>query len=243
MNLWRRIRTEASGAWRSLRYDLGRPPAPPAEHPEITCTGMSTFGAPAGRIPLGYGEPARPPRRLAAVSAFVLLAAVGAAASYLAVVAGLGSLLREKPAAPRAYPLAAAAPQATGTPAAPRARLGQAGPTPAPTTETAVPAATTPAGPHTTFPTRPPRPGGAGYPPAEAHGATPGRSAPPCSCPAPPVPTPTAPSPSPSASTDPSPSASPSDGAGGTGGSAAPPVPSTGPTTESLQRRQHRQTP
>ncbi|HET6531081.1 MAG TPA: hypothetical protein VFH03_10780, partial [Actinoplanes sp.] len=104
MTLWRRTRTEMAGAWRSLRYDLGRRPEPlPARgrepEPDVTSTGMSTFGGVTGSsapayppAQPGYREPARPGRALTAVGAVLTLAVVGVAGSYLAVVTGLGGL-------------------------------------------------------------------------------------------------------------------------------------------------------
>ena len=48
MSLWRRTSTEMAGAWRSLRYDMGRRPSePPAGGPDVTSTGMCTFGGQA----------------------------------------------------------------------------------------------------------------------------------------------------------------------------------------------------
>lgn len=108
MSLLRRIRAELAGACRSVRYDLGRRPAvPPAHGPDMTSTGLSTFG--------GYDrdEPApRPPRRAAAATALGVLTVVGAAGAYLCVVNGLGSLLHETPASADTLP---PRPAATGT--------------------------------------------------------------------------------------------------------------------------------
>ncbi len=116
MSLWRRTRTEMAGAWRSLRYDMGRRPASTgtpaaAPAPDVTSTGMSTFGgAPAADAHTGQHGYARPPRRTAAVAAFGVLAVVGAAGSYFAVVNGLGAMFGERPANAEAYPLTVAAP-------------------------------------------------------------------------------------------------------------------------------------
>ncbi|MFG1608240.1 hypothetical protein [Actinoplanes sp. NPDC049265] len=115
MTLWRKTRTEMAGAWRSLRYDLGRreepghePPVLRPGHPDVTSTGMSTFGGVEETAWPGCtaGTHRRPPRRLVAVTAFGALAVAGAAGSYLAVVNGLGGLLAEEPAAAEPYPLA-----------------------------------------------------------------------------------------------------------------------------------------
>ncbi|MEU4691168.1 hypothetical protein [Actinoplanes sp. NPDC023714] len=85
MSLWRRIREEAAGAWRSVGYDLGRRPLPPAPagDPDVTSTGMNTFGGSMVDMPspLG-GADAAPPRRFVAVTVFCLLALLGAGGSY-----------------------------------------------------------------------------------------------------------------------------------------------------------------
>jgi len=127
MTLWRRTRNEVAGAWRSLRYDLGRPEpgaqAPgrsagrAAEHPEVTSTGLSTFGGSGVlrglRTSAGAdgAEYLPRPRRLVAVSTFGALAVVGAAGSYFAVVNGIGSLVGDEPTGTDPYPLAAEAPR------------------------------------------------------------------------------------------------------------------------------------
>ncbi|MEU8614167.1 hypothetical protein AB0C29_39890, partial [Actinoplanes sp. NPDC048791] len=137
MTMWRKARTEVAGAWRSVRYDLGRPepdadgPAaggtaaggtaaggtavrPGAGHPDVTSTGFSTFGGAGltGGLRTSYGEQLVPrPRRIAAVSAFGVLAVAGAAGSYFAVVNGIGALVGEKPAGAEPYPQAAEAPR------------------------------------------------------------------------------------------------------------------------------------
>ncbi|MEU4564505.1 hypothetical protein AB0F72_39505 [Actinoplanes sp. NPDC023936] len=87
MSLWPRIRDEVAGAWRSVGYDLGRrtpgAAASPGD-PDVTSTGMTTF--PGSLIDLPSSPPrtdARPPRRFVAVTAFCLLALLGAAGSYL----------------------------------------------------------------------------------------------------------------------------------------------------------------
>jgi hypothetical protein len=122
MTLWRKARTEAAGAWRSVRYDLGqnepdtgaRTGLPAyrrhAGHPDVTSTGFHTFGGAVltDGVRTSYGEQLVPrPRRLAAVSAFGVLAVVGAAGSYFAVVNGIGALAGEPPAGAEPYPLAA----------------------------------------------------------------------------------------------------------------------------------------
>ena len=225
MNLWRITRTEVAGAWRSMRYDMGRRPAePPAGDagPDVTSTGMSTFA-------VAVDNATGAPRRLVAVSAFGLLAVTGAAGTYFAMAGGLGSLLSEKPAEPRPYPLAAAAPPAAGSAAASTAGLGRgpaidtgpAAPAP-PAAGPVVAAAATPAAvPGRTLP-RSPR-----VMPERAKPVPPR----PCACPAPPVPTPTEPDPSPSASQ--SPSVSPSE----PGSPSASASPSASGSAEALMRR------
>lgn len=215
MSAWGRTRDEVAGAWRSLRYDMGRRTGEPApddrERPDraadVTSTGMSTFGGTVGAdLCAGYDEPARPPRRLVAIAAFVTLSLVGAAGSYFAVGNGLGALLQEKRSAAERYPLAAAAPAGDGEAAASTSGMGR-GPAAASaeTTAALVPprsavtrTTTTPAAVRRAQRTiRPMTP--RGEPTLQD-----------CDCLTPPVPTPTAPaSPSPTPSTDagPSPSA------------------------------------
>jgi hypothetical protein len=110
MSLLRKARTELIGAWRSLRYDLGRRPVePPAGGPDMTSTGMNTFGGP---VLSGYADapPARQPvrvrrpRRAVTAAAFGVLTVVGATGAYLGVVNGLGSLMSERPAAADTFP-------------------------------------------------------------------------------------------------------------------------------------------
>jgi len=210
------LRTEMAGAWRSLRYDMGKRPveSTPLEEdvPDVTYTGMSTFGGvpEASAEVIEPAERIRPPRRAAAVAAFGALAVTGAAGSYFAVVNGLGALLADEPAAPDPYPLAVGAPDAaTGDDLTANAGMGRGTMTrPAPATTQAA------------------EPGAVRVPPAKivlpaarqtaAPGARPARPGTPanddCNCLTPPVPTPTAPgSTPPSASASPSPS--PSDSA------------------------------
>jgi hypothetical protein len=179
---------------------------------------MSTFGGvAAAELSTSYpDEFPRRPRRLAAVSAFGVLALMGAAGSYFAVVNGLGSLLSEKPATAEAhpYPLAAGDPAAASTAglgetrSARRAAVALPAPRTTAATPTPPPARVLPPPAHRTRPERTGRPGGAG-----------------CDCLTPPVPTPTAPSaPSATPTTPASPSPSPSSSA--TGGTSASPSPS-----------------
>ncbi|MFI5933329.1 hypothetical protein [Actinoplanes sp. NPDC051494] len=125
MTLWRRTRNEVAGAWRSVRYDLGRPE--PAEE-NVTSAGLSTFGGTGtfgatgtlggtGTFPStrpfkpAHARPApvRRPRRVVAVTAFGALAVAGATGSYLVVADGAGALGGDGVAG-EPYPLAAAAP-------------------------------------------------------------------------------------------------------------------------------------
>ena len=99
MSLWRMACNELAGVWRSLRYDLRRRSDADARRTapfdDATSNEVSTFGGPGTDPYSVHDEYARPPRRLVAVSAFGLLALVGAAGSYFAVVNGLGDLLAE----------------------------------------------------------------------------------------------------------------------------------------------------
>jgi len=246
MTLWRKARTEVAGAWRSMRYDLGRPEPdadrpgpgtsarPGAGYPDVTSTGLSTFGGAGltGGLRTSYGEQLVPrPRRLAAVSAFGVLAVVGAAGSYFAVVNGVGALVGDKPVGAEPYPLAAEAPRGTdgdlSNSGLGRGTANAAGPPPAaptttaelapgavrvlPTPTAAAPPAVAPRSPRTTV---------AGKP-------APGRPEirPTACCLNPPVPTPTVPVPTPhSPSATPSPDSSVPDGD-------ASPEPSESPTS------------
>lgn len=79
MSLLRKTRTELAGAWRSLRYDLGRRPVePPASGPDMTSTGMSTFGAPVVATHTEHPVPARRPRRALTAGMFAVLTVAGA---------------------------------------------------------------------------------------------------------------------------------------------------------------------
>jgi len=93
MSLLRRVRAEWSGALRSVRYDLGRRPVePPSRGPDMTSTGMNTFGGLLAEEPAGTPK-IRGPRRAALITALGVLTVVGAAGAYLGVVNGLGSFL------------------------------------------------------------------------------------------------------------------------------------------------------
>ena len=246
MSLFRRTHAEMAGAWRSLRYDLGRRPVEPPPGQDPTSTGMSTFAVEIPDEPPTGAADARRPRRAAAVIALGLLTAAGTAGAYLAVANGLGPALPETPAAADALPRPAAPPAAVAAPA-PNAGIGRG--TAATVARGTVPAAGTvpadgnpPARPRGRTALTTGRGTAAAPVPAAPHGgpATARTAHPPttaCDCPQPPVPTPTAPttSPSPTPSTDPTPtgSADPSPAA-----SAVSPVPSD--STQSWQDRHYR---
>jgi hypothetical protein len=199
---------------------MGRRPAEPADGPDVTSTGMSTFAVP---VP-GHGR-----RRLVAVSAFGALAVAGAAGAYFAVDGGLASVVTGKPAEVQQYPLAAAVPPAGDTSTAGMGRGPVSGGRPAAAgadAPAADPVASVAA----------PAPAPSRVLPRAAR-TTPERTKPPavqpCACPAPPVPTPTQPSESPNAS--PSPSPSPSESAS----PSASASPSTSASAEALMRRSH----
>jgi hypothetical protein len=214
MRVWRRTRTEMAGAWRSLRYDMGRRPfEAPADGPDVTSTGMSTFagmswdyGPEPTEMPVAGRMPAprrRTPRRAVAMSAFGLLTVVGAAGSYLVVVNGLVPMRDEGPAA-----------AATVPPVAPATADAAIGPS---LRSPRVARTSSPADPAPVIGTRPPRRTDVVVaplpPPRTTKPLKPTR--PDCRCGNPPVPTPTAPasspSPTPSAPMSPSASASNSD--------------------------------
>jgi hypothetical protein len=194
MSLWGKTRTEVAGAWRSLRYDLDRRTEPAAPSgPDVTCTGMSTFG-PITPSELGTGytdELPRRPRRMLAVTGFAALAAAGAMGSYFLVVNGLSSDESAVAVTQQVYPPA----DETTAPAA--AAIGRAA-------NRAHPSASrkaTPAiAPTTVAAVAPQRRGQ----PVQVVAAP---KPPPLK---PPVPTPTFPTPGPSKSTSPAPPASPS---------------------------------
>ncbi|MEU8661865.1 hypothetical protein, partial [Actinoplanes philippinensis] len=122
MSLWRNVRAETAGAWRSLCYDLGRrPESRRGGVPDVTSTGMSTFPGSLISLPAEpVAEPARPPRRFVAVAAFCALAAFGAAGSYLMATTAFAGRMTDPPAA---VPEVAVAP---------RPPAFEAGPAPAP---------------------------------------------------------------------------------------------------------------
>lgn len=223
MSVWRRTRTEVAGAWRSMRYDMGRRPSePPADGHDVTSTGMNTFGGAgldfgpepiempvAGRMP----EPRRSPRRAMAVSAFGVLTVAGAAAAYLVVVNGLVPMRDEGPAAAGTLPPATAETGIGRSPRAPRIPVDRTPRSAAPVINT------TPAG-------RPPAvvvP----RPPQKASPIRTKKPADPICCVNPPAPTPTAPasSPSPTPSATSSPSASESDSGDPSGNPSETPEP------------------
>jgi hypothetical protein len=133
---------------------------PPSGGPDVTSTGMNTFGGFAAFEPSPALPPAHRKRpRVFAVTGFGVLTVAGAAGAYLGVVNGLGSLLDETPAAADTLP---ARPAVTST-FTPNAGLGQ-GPavvvarpgssrTPA-EPATGTPAVTTAADPESTTPAK-----------------------------------------------------------------------------------------
>jgi hypothetical protein len=208
MSLWRNVRAEMAGAWRSVCYDLGRqPPARGAAGPDVTSTGMNTFPGSLAGLDLPAGTPEdgdRPPRRIVAVAAFCALAACGAAGSYLVATTAFAGRMTDAPAE---APPVAVAPMPpvfeAGPPARPHGHTGMGGtvrkpraaavpPSPVVTTTTRTVLATPP-------PTR-----------ENTHPAPPVATSPDCDCDTPPVPTPTAPAPSVPASASPSGSPDPS---------------------------------
>jgi hypothetical protein len=200
-----------------MRYDLGQRPAePPAGGPDVTSTGMNTFGGPgcdfgseaiempvAGRPP----EPRQPPRRVTLMSAFGLLTVLGAAGAYLVVVNGLIPLGDDQPAVAGTFSAVAPADSGLG-PSTPLPRRHATISPPATGARTATGAhPATGAGQRLAVPVAPaaPRPTGA-RPIRTAKSAKPE-----CVCDLPPVPTPTAPAtaPSPTPSAPVSPTSSP----------------------------------
>jgi hypothetical protein len=109
----RNVGREVSGAWRSLRYDLSRRPAPPVDD------------APTELIYPQYEPAHRPRRRLLAATTFGALSLVGAAGTYFAVVNGLSALASEEVAPPDRLPAvtgsASPTPTARGVAAVPGA--------------------------------------------------------------------------------------------------------------------------
>ncbi|WP_146246236.1 hypothetical protein [Actinoplanes xinjiangensis] len=208
MSLWRNVRSETAGAWRSLCYDLGWRPEPGAgAGPDVTSTGMNTFPGSLVDLP---AEPrvdeARPPRRFVTVAAFCALAMCGAAGSYLVATTAFAGRMTDTPVA---------APAVAAAPVPPRFE------NPAPTATATGDSAgmgRTPRKPHTTAP--------APLPPVvttttrivvpppptreKTQPAAPVTGSPECDCDTPPVPTPTVPEPSASVSASPSSSADPS---------------------------------
>ena len=224
MSLWRSVRGEMAGAWRSICYDLGRRPAGRDTGPDVTSTGLNTF--PGSLVDLPAGPPerdARPPRRFVAVAALCALTGCGAAGSYLVATTAFAGRMSDTT-------VVAAAPEQPGTadraadggtvgmgriPQTPRRQATPAAPA-AGTAGTGAAAVAAPGGPAGGV-VAPPR--AAARPPARTGptgttGGTAGVPAEPeCHCETPPVPTPTAAS-EPSApapvSVSPSPSGSPS---------------------------------
>src|SRR5438034_124221 len=96
---------ELTGAWRSVRYDLTRPPNPAKQPTEVLYPEYDAYQ--------------RPPRRWYAAAGIGLVVAAGVAATYVAVAGGLGAvftpIVNAVPGLSEAAP--ARQPAATGTPA------------------------------------------------------------------------------------------------------------------------------
>ncbi|AEV82601.1 Major cell-surface adhesin PAc [Actinoplanes sp. SE50] len=203
MSLWRRMRGELAGAWRSVKYDLCRRPAEGTEGPDVTSTGLSTF--PGSLMEWRTVPPetdARPRRRFVVVVALCALGLVGATGSYLLVTRGL--------AAAGEQPVAVPAPSPSPSPSA---RLGTVTGRPRPTATHHRAAPATAVAPIS--PTK------AGISPERAIKPAPRRS-PVCHCVTPPVPTPTA-----APSSEPAPSPSVPTSASAPPSASAEPAPST----------------
>jgi hypothetical protein len=241
MSLWRNVRGEVAGAWRSIGYDLGRRPVRREPGPDVTSTGMSTFGSSLVDLPSGTPETgARPPRRFVAVAAFCALAAGGAAGSYLVATTAFADRMSDTT-------IAAAAPPDRIAPQDETGRGGTAGMGRTPQGQGRQRPAAAPGGSTAKAPGAVAQPQVAATRPATRPnpGRTTGAAAPPltpdpeCDCETPPVPTPTAPaapsatvslSASPTATGSPSPSAT---------GSASPTPDDAAPSADS-DRRHHR---
>jgi hypothetical protein len=212
MSLLRKARAELTGAMRSVQYDLGRRPVePPSGGPDMTSTGMSTFGGHLTGDPMA--TPARARRRTALVTAFAVLTVAGAAGVYLGVLNGLGSLLDGVPASAGTL-----GPQPVATVSfTPNSGLGRDPAADGPgSTPPAVASSTATSVASSVVPINPANPPNPAYPAPPARNASPIRTKTPARGEAggdsPPVPTPTAPtSASPSPSGDPSGSSDPSD--------------------------------
>ena len=251
MSLWRSVRGEMAGAWRSICYDLGRRPASPSS-PDVTSTGMETFPGSLVDLPVApVAQDARPPRRFVGVAAFCALSLCGAAGSYLVATTAFADRMRDPvpvaapPAAPSRPPAAetgddgmGAVPPATRQPRAgapaPAVPAPGAGTVAAPVTGSAAGATARPVVPAAGAPRKPAPPAAARPTSAAGSGIPEVTTSPDCGCETPPVPTPTAPSPTPSVPDSGSPSASPS---------ADPSVSATtdaGPSTDASDRRHRR---
>lgn len=157
----RNVGREVSGAWRSLRYDLTRRPAPQVDD------------APTDLIYPEYEPVHRPRRRVLAATTFGALSLVGAAGTYFAVVNGLSALASEETAPPNRLPVVA------GT-ASPTPTARGVAPVPSATPSRTVPPPAGGAAPTTT-----------GRAVLGRAPARPGAPRPTCACVTPPVPTPT----------------------------------------------------
>jgi hypothetical protein len=191
-----------------LRYDMGRRPSdPPAGGPDVTSTGMNTFGGRSWEfgpepteMPVAGRMPAprrRSPRRAVAVSALGLLTVVGAAGAYLVAVNGLVPMRDEGPAAAATLPPAGGEAGLGPSTKSPRALRITSATDPAPAIVPPRPAqkpAPNPAENPAQKQGRVPEPPRKAIPVRTLHPTKPG-----CGCDHPPVPTPTAPASAPSA--------------------------------------------
>ncbi|GIE54948.1 hypothetical protein BJY16_003222 [Actinoplanes octamycinicus] len=242
MSLWLRIRAELRGAWRSVKYDLGRRPAEPADGPDVTSTGLSTF--PGSLMEWRTVPPetdARPPRRSVAVTVLCLVAACGAIGSYFLVTRGLSTAFADQTVA---APATAAAPaEPPPPPVQPTARLGAV--THPRSTHPRTTAADPARGPaHQPAQQPAGRPAAAVAEPGATVPGAPARprrtSTPECDCVTPPVPTPTAPSPVGSTPPPVVPSTSAPAPTASSGSPSASTDPSAGQDGSGDRRRRHR---
>jgi hypothetical protein len=208
VNIWRAVHHEVRSAWRSMRYDLRRPP------------GAGKHSGRTARLPVvdpdeqhpAYDAYARRTRRVRTAAAVATMAVGGAAVTYFGVVGGLAALLADETRPPGALP----AVSGEGTPGEPGAgTIGGA-------------AARPPAASPSMLPAAPVVPSESGKP-SEPSGSTSGsiRTVPSprrSSSPDPPVPTP-APHPTPTCSETPVPTPSPSPSRTPTVEPSPPPMP------------------
>src|SRR5207245_4826680 len=83
VRIWKSVRAELNGAWRSVRYDLMRRSDPSRRDTDVLYPEYDAY--------------TRAPRRGFAVAGMGLVVATGVAGTYFAVSGGLGSLLSTSP--------------------------------------------------------------------------------------------------------------------------------------------------